>query len=127
MRWAIAIAALLAAACGGSSSPTGSSSTPTATCGSGTTVVIFNNAVCPQTVTVALGSQVTFVNNDTVPHEIDSNPHPEHTDCPEINQVGHLEAGQSRQTGNLVMARSCGYHDHLNFATKSLQGTITIR
>ncbi len=126
MRWATAIGvAALALACGGSS-PTGSSSTPTATCGSGTTIVIFNNTVCPQTITVALGSQVTFVNNDTREHNIASDPHPEHTDCPEINQVGYLNPGQSRQSGNLVVARSCGYHDHDNFSVKSLQGTIVI-
>ena len=81
----------------------------------------------PQTITVPLGSQVTFVNNDSRDHQIASDPHPEHTACPEINQVGYLTAGQSRQTGNLVVARTCGYHDHINFEVKSLQGTITIR
>jgi len=86
-----------------------------------------NNAVGPQTITVPLGSQVTFVNNDSRDHQIASDPHPEHTACPEINQVGYLTPGQSRQTGNLVVARTCGYHDHINFEVKSLQGTITIR
>ena len=76
---------------------------------------------------MAAGAQVTFINNDSRPHEMFSDPHPEHTDCPEINQVGHLEPGQSRQTGNLVTIRTCGYHDHINFEIKSLQGTITIR
>ena len=91
-----------------------------------TTVIIANNAVAPQNITVPLGSQVTFVNNDSRDHQIASDPHPEHTACPEINQVGYLTAGQSRQTGNLVVARTCGYHDHINFEIKSLQGTITI-
>jgi plastocyanin len=128
MRWSAAIAAaMLAIACGGNNSPTGASSTPTATCGSGTTIVIANNTVCPQTITVALGAQVTFVNNDVIAHNMFSDPHPEHTDCPEINQVGYLNPGQSRQTGNLVVARTCGYHDHDNFSVKSLQGSITIR
>ena len=92
-----------------------------------TTVIIANNAVAPQNITVPLGSQVTFVNNDSRDHQIASDPHPEHTACPEINQVGYLTPGQSRQTGNLVVARTCGYHDHINFEVKSLQGTITIR
>ena len=36
-----------------------------------------------------------FVNNDSRSHEMFSDPHPEHTDCPEINQVGFLSPGQS--------------------------------
>lgn len=126
------VAAILAlgtlAACGGGTSTPGTPSpTPSATCGSGTTIVIANNTVCPQTITVPLGTQVTFVNNDTRAHNIASDPHPEHTDCPELNQVGFLNPGQSRQSGNLVVSRSCGFHDHDNFTVKSLQGTIVIR
>ena len=126
----LVLAAVAAAAmsCGSSSgnsaspSPTGGDPPPTAA----TTIVIANNAVSPKTVTVPAGSQVTFVNNDSRPHEIFSNPHPEHTDCPEINQVGHLEPGQSRQTGNLNTIRTCGFHDHINFEITALQGSIVI-
>jgi hypothetical protein len=56
-----------------------------------------------------------------------SDPHPEHTDCPEIAQVGFLTPGQSHTTGNLVIVRTCGYHDHDNFANTKLQGTIVIQ
>ena len=109
------------------SSPTGGGTT-SQTCGTdGKTIVIANNTVCPSTLTVSLGAQVTFVNNDSRNHNMFSDPHPEHTDCPELNQVGFLTPGQSRQTGNLVTARTCGFHDHDNFAVKSLQGSITIR
>lgn len=124
--WGLAVLGLLLAACG-SSSPSNPSS-PAVTCGTdGKTIVIANNTVCPSTLTVALGSQVTFVNNDSQSHNMTSDPHPEHTDCPPINDVGFLTSGQSRQTGNLVVARSCGFHDHDNFSVRSLQGTITIR
>ena len=58
---------------------------------------------------------------------MDSDPHPEHTDCPELNQIGHLEPGQSRQSGNLNIARTCGIHDHIDPDTASLKGTITIQ
>jgi hypothetical protein len=58
---------------------------------------------------------------------MESNPHPEHTDCPELNQVGFLTAGQTKQSGNLNTARTCGYHDHNQDANRSLQGTITIQ
>jgi hypothetical protein len=58
---------------------------------------------------------------------MESNPHPEHTDCPEINQVGFLSAGQTRLTGNLNTVRTCGFHDHDQPSNQSLQGTIVIR
>jgi hypothetical protein len=70
---------------------------------------------------------VTFTNNDSRVHEMDSDPHPEHTDCVELNQVGFLNPGQSRQSGNLNTARRCGFHDHGNPDNAGLKGTITIQ
>ena len=121
--------AALAVACGGSSSPnTGPSTGGTCTASStSTTITIVNNAVCPQNITVPRGTQVTFVNSDSRNHTMNSDPHPEHTDCPEINQVGFLTAGQSRQTGNLNIARRCGFHDHEDFNNAALKGSITIQ
>ncbi|HEY2907988.1 MAG TPA: hypothetical protein VGJ29_18930 [Vicinamibacterales bacterium] len=77
--------------------------------------------------TVSPGAQITFVNQDGITHLMFSDPHPEHTDCPEINQVGFLSSGQSRQTGNLNIVRTCGFHDHDLPSNASLRGTITIR
>ena len=94
--------ATLAVACGGSSTaPSGGSGGGGGGGTSGTTITISNNAVSPKNITVTQGAQVTFTNNDTVNHEMDSNPHPEHTDCPEINAVGFITPGQSKQTANL--------------------------
>jgi hypothetical protein len=70
---------------------------------------------------------VTFVNNDTRVHEMDSNPHPEHTDCPEMNLIDLISPGQMKLTGNLNTSRTCGYHDHLNPNTTSLMGSIVIQ
>jgi hypothetical protein len=56
-----------------------------------------------------------------------SNPHPEHTDCPELNQVGFLQAGQARESGNLNTVRTCRYHDHNQPNNTSLQGSIVIQ
>jgi hypothetical protein len=92
-----------------------------------TTITITAIGVTPKNIQVALGSRVLFVNNDTRSHSMNSDPHPEDTDCPEINLVGLLEAGQSRETGNFVNARKCGFHDHDNFADTALQGSITIQ
>ena len=119
----------LAAACGSSSTatsptPTTSSCTPSS---SPNTFVIQNNQVCPQTMTIARGSQVTILNSDTRTHEMDSDPHPEHTDCPELNQIDFLNPGQSRLSGNLNTARKCGFHDHNNPSNAALKGTITIQ
>jgi len=123
----LSVASLLGAlACGGSSPNGGPSPTCTASPNT-TTITISNNAVCPQNITVPRGAQVTFVNNDTRNHDMESDPHPEHTDCPEINQAGFIAPGQSRQTGNLVTARRCGFHDHQNFENTALRGSITIQ
>jgi plastocyanin len=115
--------AILVAACGGGSSTPSPSPTP----GDAATITIANNAVSPRNITIARGSQVTFVNNDSRTHQMFSNPHPEHSDCPEINDVGFLNPGQSRQTGNMNTVRTCGYHDHELNTVVSLQGTITIQ
>ena len=105
-----------AAACGkGPTNPSGTTST---------TVTITPAGVNPKSVEIALGSRVRFVNNDTVEHEIGSDPHPDHTDCPPINQVGLLKPGEQRETGNFVIARSCGYHDHEDPTNTNWQGTI---
>lgn len=132
VTWGIAGTMAIAMACGGgggggggstSTSPTPTPSNPTST----TTITISNNAVSPKAIVVPRGSRVTFVNNDTVTHDMDSDPHPDHTDCPEINQVGFLPPGQSRETENLTTARTCGYHDHERNTVQELQGAITIQ
>jgi plastocyanin len=124
---ATAAAFALAAACGGSSS---SSTAPTGPCtpsANANTIVIQGNQVCPQTLTIALGGQVTMINNDSRDHQMDSDPHPEHTDCPALNDIGFISAGQTRTSGNLTVARQCGFHDHSNPDNAGLRGTITIR
>jgi plastocyanin len=100
---------------------------PAPTPGGTTTITITSSGVNPRTVTVTQGSRVTFVNQDSRVHDMASNPHPEHTDCPEINSVGFLTPGESRTTGNLNTRRTCGFHDHNRDTDTSLQGTITIQ
>lgn len=112
-------------ACGGGSSSTSTNPSPTPT--PGTTITITAAGANPRSLEVTIGSQVTFINNDTRTHEMTSDPHPEHTDCTELNSVGFLQPGQQRLTGNLVRARTCGFHDHGLPDTNSLKGTIVIR
>ena len=114
---------------GGSSTPSAPSPTPTPTPTPtpGDTITITSSGVSPKSLTVPVGSRVTFVNNDSRVHDMASNPHPDHTNCPAINQAGFLPPTQSRQTGNLTTIRTCGYHDHNRDTDTSLQGTITIQ
>ena len=56
-----------------------------------------------------------------------SDPHPEHSNCPELNQWGFLTAGQQRTSGNLNTARTCGFHDHNLPQNTGLQGTVIIQ
>jgi plastocyanin len=115
------LAAVVAAAGCDSESPTDPTEPPCAT------ITIANNAVNPGAVTVSPGCRVLFVNNDTRSHDMASDPHPEHTDCREINSVGVLQAGRSAETGNLNTVRACGFHDHQQDQVASMRGTITIR
>ena len=132
---ALAIASLVAAAaCGGgsSSTPTGGTTVISASTGStgpsGATITITAAGVSPSQVSITVGQSVTFVNNDTRPHEIASDPHPTHGTCPGIEAgIGTLGAGQTKLTQGFSTAGTCGYHDHLNSGTASLQGSITIR
>lgn len=122
----------LALACGGSS--TSPSPTPGGGGGGGsagpvgaTITINASGALTPSTVTINPGESVAFVNNHNRPHQMSSDPHPNHTDCPSINSLPTLGAGQSGQTSALTTSRTCGIHDHLDDGNASLQGRIVIR
>ncbi len=100
---------------------------PTPSPGATATITISGNAVSPREVTIAAGGRVTFVNNDNRAHDMASDPHPEHTLCPEINQTGFLQPGQSGTTGNLNTPRTCTFHDHNADTNTNLRGTIRIQ
>jgi plastocyanin len=134
---AASIAALIVmTACGGSS-PTspggGGGSAPvvqsTGSVGAvGATITIgANGAVSPTQVTVAVGQSVTFTNNSSGTHDMESDPHPAHTDCPSIASVGLLQPGQSKTTFGFANTGSCGYHDHNASENNSLKGRIVVQ
>jgi plastocyanin len=81
----------------------------------------------PRELTVSPGTRVLFTNSHNRAHNMTSDPHPAHDDCPELNSVGVLTAGQSRESGNLNAVRTCGFHDHDEPGNASLQGRIIIR
>jgi len=130
--FAIGLAAIVSACGGGSSTPSSPTpSTPPASGGAvGDTATITigsDGRVSPATVTITRGGRVTFVNNHNQAHDMSSDPHPSHTDCPELNQVGFLTAGQSRTSGNLNTARTCGFHDHNQPTNTALSGRVVIQ
>ena len=114
--------AMTAAGCGSSpSSPSGGNDGTVAA-----TLTITAAGISPKTVTVPVGSRVTIVNNDTKQHNMNSDPHPEHTNCPALN-LGVLTAGQSRTSQNLTSARVCGMHDHDDSDNALWKTTITVQ
>jgi len=124
-RTAFGVLVMASLSCGGSGS---SSNPPTNPTTNPYTVTISGSGIVgPKELTVPPGSRVLFVNSDSRRHDMTSDPHPDHLDCPELNQVGLLNAGQSRESGNFVTVRTCGYHDHDDPNNVNLRGTITIR
>jgi plastocyanin len=112
-----------ATACGGGDAP----SAPSSPENPNRITISSSGAVSPAELVVSQGARVLFINNHAQRHEMTSDPHPEHSNCPELNQVGLLTPGQSRETGNLVTIRTCGFHDHENPDNAALRGRIIIR
>jgi plastocyanin len=125
---ALAIA-VSAAACGGGSSSSPTPTSPTTPTGSDTATITIgaDGRVSPAQVTISRGGRVTMINNHNTAHDMSSDPHPAHTDCPELNQWGFLQPGQQRTSGNLNTARTCGFHDHNRETDTGLQGRVIIQ
>ena len=131
LRSAAALLVLVLPACGGGSSgpssPSGGNPSPVLDSPVATTTITITTAgVSPNNIVVPAGSRVTFVNQSWRAREMSSNPHPSHTLCPPINQVGVLANGASGQTGPLT-AGTCGYHDHNDPDNVSVRGQIIIQ
>lgn len=125
IRTAAALAGGLAlAACGG-----GSNSTPTSPSTPGgnvaTVTIRAGGTLDPREIRIDVGQQVRFINEDSQARQPTSNPHPLHTDCPEI-RLGIISPGQSGTTTTFNAAKSCGYHDHMDADRTGLHGTIRV-
>ena len=131
--WRLAAAAFslsLFVACGSDDGGGGSPTTPSGSGPgpSGATITVgTNGAVSPSSVTISVGQSVTFVNNNNRNHELASDPHPAHTNCPSINALGVVGTGQTKLTNSFGAAGTCGFHDHNDPDNLALKGTITIR
>jgi len=106
----VLVLVLLLASCGGGTSAPTTPTNPS----NPYTFTLTSSGVSPKQLMVPPGTRVLFVNQDARRHDVASDPHPEHTDCTEINSVGVLTTGQSHETDNLIAAKTCGFHDHDN-------------
>jgi plastocyanin len=89
---------------------------------SATTVNITANGFTPKTVTIKVGESVTWMNNDTAPHNVNSDTHPSHTVYPPLN-LETIQPGASKSL-SFPKAGTYKYHDHLN---PQLQGTVVVQ
>ena len=119
-------ATTMALVCVATGSNCGSGPSEPAPTDAAATFTFTSSGVSPKEARVPFGSRVLFVNNDSQPHAVSSDPFNVHTDCPPINEVGTLPPGQSRTTGRLQNIRTCGFHDHNNEADTRWAGRIIV-
>lgn len=87
--------------------------TPVTETSEASTIAIDETGFSPQTVTVAAGSEVTFVNNGQAKHWPASAVHPTHQLLPGFDAKRGLETGEE-YTFTFTQAGTWGCHDHLN-------------
>lgn len=76
----------------------------------------------PQSITIKTGDSVTWENDDSADHTVNSAPHPTHTAYPPLN-LGLIKPGDSKSLA-FPTAGTYKYHDHLN---PSLTGSVTVQ
>lgn len=87
------------------------------------TITITSQGFNPPTITIKKGESVTWVNNDTVNHQVNSDNHPTHLLYPILNKVGLIKPSESKSL-TFDTAGTYTYHDHLNAA---LVGKIIVK
>jgi plastocyanin len=86
-------------------------------------VTISSTGFSPATITIKAGEAVTWSNTDTALHQVNSDPHPVHTDYPPLNTVGQIPAG-SKKSLTFPATGTYKYHDHLH---PSFTGTVIVQ
>lgn len=105
-------------------SPEASSSTASPSASLSEAVIdVTSNGFSPGSVTMKAGGIVTWMNTDSAPHQVNSNPHPTHTDYPPLNTIGLLQPGQQKSLMFPTPGRY-GFHDHLN---PQYTGTVIVQ
>ena len=86
------------------------------------TITYSDTGFSPQSLTVKMGTPVTFINNSSGPMWVASAPHPQHTDYPEFNQLKSVEKG-GEYTFTFDKVGTWKYHNHMN---ASSFGSVTV-
>jgi len=84
-------------------------------------VLIRNFAFEPATLTVSVGTTIIWTNEDSAPHQVASDPHPTHTDLPDLASEILSQGDSYRFT--FTKTGTYGYHCHLH---PSMTGTIVV-
>lgn len=87
------------------------------------TVHITASGFSPESVTVAQGGTVTWINDDSIGHWPASDPHPIHTNLPGFDALKSLKQGES-YTFTFTKQDTWTYHDHL---LPSRTGTVIVQ
>ncbi|MDD5111259.1 MAG: cupredoxin family copper-binding protein [Candidatus Altiarchaeota archaeon] len=85
------------------------------------TVTIKDFAFQPNEIRIKTGTIVTWINEDSAPHKVASDPHPAHTDLPGLVS-GNLAQGQS-YSFTFSTPGTFGYHCHLH---PSMTGRVIV-
>ena len=90
------------------------------------TMTITASGVNPQVLhTFDAQETITFINDDVRAHDMRSDPHPSHSDCPSMN-VGTMMPGERREiTGpSLPRFALCYYHDESDPTNSVFRGVV---
>src|SRR3990167_4711112 len=125
---AVISSALILAGCnlyktsGGQTGGTGTATEQTETAPvSGNLITYTDGGFSPAQVSVKAGDTVTFKNDSATSVQVNSAPHPTHTQFPEVN-IGAIAPGESKSV-KLTTAGTKKYHNHLS---PGQNGTIVV-
>lgn len=125
----LAVALGIAAGCGtqiDSGPKTVSLLDPSQVIASDPSITISTSGVNPQTLHVDSPVTVRFTNNDTVAHTLEPAPELKLDNCPEFNQLGTLEPGQSGSATFKTTVVICAFHDAANPTNRAFQGLVVV-
>jgi len=85
---------------------------PTITAPTTAVVSMGEDGFSPQTLKIKVGTTVVFKNDGAEQHQVESNPHPEHTDLPGLDSKTALSSGAT-YTYKFTKAGTFHYHNEL--------------